>query len=331
MKKFDKYFDNNKIISYLCRIRAKLARQRNKKHLIHLLTKNQSFNYHNKKQNEYEKELCDLLPCRKKWKNIGEKYRKYNDNTINSVDKNVLSIKKTIKFYQKHNPNEKFLQNLNKFISEIKASILDENYIIPIPSIYPKPKDKIKKEESNPCRPISSYSLKDKIIISLTNKYFTELFDRLFYKYSFAFRATKSDNNEKKVLSHSDAIKKILDYRININAKHLWVVECDIQKFYDTVNHKIIRKKYQSLIKKVKRKNPDFYDFNAERIFYKYLDSYQFNRDVLPLNNDNEFWKTRKITNGKFEWVENGFKKYGYYKDLKRHPIGIPQGERFPG
>jgi hypothetical protein len=106
MKKFEEYFKDEAIIFYLCRLRAKYAKNRNKKHLMHLLTSADEFNYHVndcKKYSEYEKkfneDLNKLFPSRRKWKNIGKESR-YNPKTkekLTSTDKNIDSLLKTIK------------------------------------------------------------------------------------------------------------------------------------------------------------------------------------------------------------------------------------------
>ena len=84
MLKFDKYFTDEEIIKYLCRTRAKHARLRNKKHLLHVLTEKDGFNYHintdknKEKLSPLEKELSPILPPRRKWKKL-TKINRYNE------------------------------------------------------------------------------------------------------------------------------------------------------------------------------------------------------------------------------------------------------------
>ena len=53
MKEFETYFSSDIIVTYLCKLRAKVANTRNKKHLIHLLTDSEKFNYHVKDSEKY--------------------------------------------------------------------------------------------------------------------------------------------------------------------------------------------------------------------------------------------------------------------------------------
>jgi len=332
METFEEFVTDKKIIFYLCRMRAKLAKQRNRKHLIHLLSSNPRYNYHNAKLCDLESELQEILPRRKQWKQLGEKTRKQNGQPLNSLNKNIKSLAVTIESFKKQNPNEPFLLNLNKFITSIKDAISDPNYSICKPNTYPKPKDKDDKKEScEVCRPISIFSLKDKIIIGLANKFLTRLFDTHFCDNSLAFRAPRQEREDKKTPTHHDAIREIKAYLERQNGKQLWVAECDMKKFYDTVNHSIIKREFKKLLKKVKKDYPTLPTESIERIFYNYVDCYAFNKDILPLNERPEYFKKFKIAKGQFGWVKEKLLELGYYKSISKAQIGVPQGGALSG
>lgn len=331
MKELNKNINDGFIINFLCIIRAKLANQRKKKHLLLYLTKNKEYNYHldikkkpEKKDNE-DFELCDVLPRRKKWINVDKALRIKNNNIINSIKRNIISLKLSINHYKNTNPEEPFLKNLEKFIFQINNNFTDNNYKIKEPKIIPLVR-------KNKCRPISNYSLKDKILISYANKCLTKLLDKYFKDCSFAFRALKSVENKKVYLSHHDAINSIVEYRKKYFGKDLWVAECDMKKFYDSVSHTIIRKYFKRLINKVKKDNPELYDEYIESILNKYLNSYNFYKNVYILNNNNNYWKEfNNIKNGCFGWVKDDLEKAGYFKSIKRAKIGVPQGGALSG
>ena len=326
MQELKQYITRENIIFYLCRIRAKLAKSKNKEHLIHLISSNEKYNYHIRKD---EDEVLMFFPSRKKWKKLGLKNRVRNGKKLNSIEKNIQSLLITIKWYEKNEPNADFLIHLNSFIDVVQTSIYDKRYKIETPKTYPKVKGD-KNDIENICRPISLFNLKDRIIISLINKYFTDLFDDLFYDNSMAFRAVKQLENGKINITHHDAIKRIIEYKNKINSKHIWVSECDMKKFYDTVNHTQIKKYFKKFINKTKKVFPNYYDVNAERIFYSYLNSYTFNKCVYPLNKKHSYFEDFHIINGKFEWVEKDLLN-GYYKRLGNAKIGVPQGGALSG
>ncbi|KYG82797.1 reverse transcriptase domain-containing protein [Roseivirga echinicomitans] len=331
MRKLETYIEERNIIFYLCRIRAKIAKRRNKKHLIHLISSDSKKNYHVSINDETldENEICSLFPSRKKWRKLGEKNRYRNGKKLNSLEKNIKSLQITIEWYRENDPNAVFLKRLDIFLLSVQESIKSQEYSISEPSTYPKRKDKLKKAQTV-CRPISIFNLRDRIIICLVNKYFTDLFDDLFHDNSMAFRAVKKVNGKPYSITHHDAIKEIVKYKRQNKGKKLWVSECDMKKFYDTVNHSVIKEHFKKFMNQVKRKNPELYDVNAEHLFYSYLNCYSFNKSVYPLNKDQAYFSKYNITNGVFEWVEDDLLSK-HYKKLNNAKIGVPQGGALSG
>lgn len=336
MNAFETYFTDESIIYYLCKHRVKYAQNRSKKHLIHLLTDDPFYNYHKQealKQSDYEKkfisDLNELIPPRRKWKPIGKPSRFNNSgHKKTSVQKNFDSLVKTIKYFRREHPSEPFVQKLNQFIIDIRLSIRKRSFNITTPTIYPKLKEKVNSKGENKCRPISLFDLRDRIILSITNKYLTELFDPYFDDCSYAFRAKRNVENYKK-LSHHDCIKAIQNYQTISKPNLLWVVECDMEKFFDTVNHKRIVKEYRMLMRKAKADSPHLKFSQVTRIFNSYLRCYTFNLNVYPLNKDEQYWLTCNIKDGIFGWVEKELSPY--YTNMSNERIGIPQGGALSG
>ena len=143
MKEFETYFSSDAIITYLCKLRAKVANSRNKRHLIHLLTDSDKYNYHVKDSEkllkhdeenasgfikyeiEFLNQLNKILPPRKKWVNLGGDSRidKNTKQLISSTKRNEYALIKTIKSYRKKSPNEPWLLELDKFIKDIQLLI----------------------------------------------------------------------------------------------------------------------------------------------------------------------------------------------------------------
>ena len=144
MKEFNLYFNETDIIRQLCKIRVKIAKNRNKKHLLHLLTSNEDYNYHlennSKEPNEFEiyqkginDKLKTLLPPRRQWVKIGSKSRvkdKATNEFLTSNDKNFYALLKTIRKHKKIKSTEQWFINLMKFISEIQKKALSNSYSV---------------------------------------------------------------------------------------------------------------------------------------------------------------------------------------------------------
>lgn len=341
MRTFEGYFSKNEIFKMICKVRVKLAKNKSKKHLLHLLTSNPSYNYHVKfnsePQNDFEvnqKELTDfllsILPPRKKWLKLGEQSRrkpKRENEFLTSNDKNYYSLLKTIKAESKKSIKANWFLNLEKFVEEVIAISRGNEYEVSRPIIFPKLKEKVKADKQNECRPICIYSLKDRIVLSLTNKFLTRVFDEQFQDSSFAFRSKR--NSKGNIISHHDCILGIGEFRSENVTFNLFVAECDMKKFYDTVNHKIAIRLFQSLIKTSKEKYPEINFDIPVKIFESYLKSFAFNRDI-PKPTDKDYWDSYKIEKGYFGWIEKKeYRKHYYF--FSRSRIGVPQGGALSG
>ncbi len=346
MKKFEDYFTAKTITAFLCKLRAKQASKRNKNNILYRLSKASKYNYHkteSENYTEYEKifycQLNELLPKRRQWiePNAKGRINKKTKEKYSTADKNASAIAQTISFYSKKFPEEMFLKNLDAFIKDIHQTIFNTEIKIDTPTIYPKYKDKVAvpKGKVNKPRPISLFRLKDRIILSLTNRYLTDLFDEYFQPSSFAFRAKNKTTNI--LPTHHDCIKALKAFRENNEEGILYAVECDMEKFFDSVDHKLIKELFYNLIAKVKEINPKE-DFTAPtKIFNAYLDSYAFNINSLPLNKDFAYWDTHlekfknKNLQRSYSWVEKELVNERYYEDINNERIGIPQGGALSG
>jgi len=344
MKQFDSYFTENEILRQICKIRVKLAKTKSKKHLLHLLTSSDKYNYHLKSnkipRNEFEQYQHDLtvflreiLPPRSKWVRLGENSRRKPRNKnefLTSNDKNFYSLLKTIKVHGRKDLKEQWYLNLKKFVEETlelsKNHLFSLNKPLILPKLKGKLKEKFKEGEVNECRPICIFNLKERIILSITNKFLTQLFDEYFQDSSYAFRSKKSA--EGTILSHHDCINDILQFRSKNKDIVLYIAECDMKKFYDTVNQKIVKTLFDELITKSKLLYPNLNLDNPIHIFESYLNCFAFNIDI-PKSSEIAYWNSYKISRGEFTWVGDDISKH--YSDITVERIGVPQGGALSG
>jgi hypothetical protein len=320
---FEDCFSPKNIINYLSKQRAKIAKKRSKLHILNSISKSKRYNYHSRVREETENnEVCFMMPPRRLWVSPGFKKRYKNSEALNSIDKNQKAIFSTIQKHYKLNEKYKYMKKLDEFVKDIIVSINSIDFEFKSPKIQPARKSK----ESSICRPISIFSLKDNLINCLTNKYLVHYFDDLFYENSFAFRAGRKFDNDTRVPTHHDAFKKIIDYLQENQGKTIYVAECDMQKFYDTVHHRIVMKQFRRLC--LKNLFKCRCDKRAKRIFIRYLECYSFYNNVSKL--DVSFFEKYKIKDGSFEWVK-GIEDYYKTKRRELANIGIPQGGALSG
>lgn len=329
---FKDFSSDKAILDILCKMRVKLAHRRNRDHLIHLHTLNPHKNYHRNVAKSDEL-LCSLFPPRKRWKTVLQ-HKRFKDGAARSTsEKTLISLYATIKYFERTEPTANFLIQMNNFIKEIQSALHDGGYKIASPKIIPKLKeDKPSLTKKNICRPIASFGLKDKIILSITNRYLTAIFDPFFIERSYAFRYKRLINGKEMCPTHHEPVEEILAYRKEHDGVSLFVTECDMKKFFDTVNHSVIKGIFRQFFdRKLILAYPVEDINNAKRILYDYLAVYTFNHSVLSLNDDQRNFMKFNIPDGKYEWVKEELISNGYYKRITSAKIGIPQGGALSG
>lgn len=325
---FEDYFTDERILHYVCRHRAKIAKRKNRQQLIYNVSGNRAI-LSKGQDNEQDELLRSILPPRRKWKKLDAKARtKANGQPLNSFDKIVRILKHTVRCFQRKNADEPFLKHLMCFCANIRENVMGPNPVLPAPRIIACRK----KPRGTECRPIAEYPLAAKIAICLTNKYLSSRFDKYFEPCSFAFRMRETGDVVARPPTHHDAFAKIVETRRALPDHEFWMAECDIQKFYDTVNHSLLKKAFKKLVAKVSRAHSEGpLSKEAVRVFMAYLDSYSFNKNVLPLNDPmGNYFADRRMPGCKFAWVENEL-KVDAYRSLKNAKIGVPQGGALSG
>lgn len=325
MRPFEDYFSFDNIVDFLVKQRVKISFQAHQQQYLDKILKITSDLDFNDLSF-----LQSVLPPRKKWSRSDTFSKRQKLNT--AVENNKISIKNTI--YKIHrrfiNKELQFLetpiwyQNLRKYIFEIKVrTFQDKDFFIHYPDIIPKEKEK----GSLIMRPIANFHIDDKLILSLTNKYLTKIFDSIFLDNSTAFR---QHIGLKRSPKHHDVIKEIKDYRLINKDQPLYVAECDIKKFFDCVYHSVIIKRYDELKKELYEREI-FIDRFAETILHSYLNCYSFNHKVLVKNSDEDYWTGfNKKTECKFGWSNHLVEKLKN-NEIGNEKIGIPQGGALSG
>lgn len=281
-----------------------------------------------------QKFFYSLFPPRKEWAHLNYEKRK----NLNQVKRNQLMLWYTVlKEQKKQGHHSEWYIRLMDYVNHIKSMSLNSNYSFhkPVVALLEK------KREGNTieCRPVCKFSKDDKIITSLFNRALTHLFDDYFYQYSYAFRAV-TPTTEKEELAHLEAVKEIKEFRRN-HTGTLHVAECDMKKFYDTIDHDIIKQRFCQLLRKCKVSNMiELKEFNLlKKVMYSYIDCFNFYQDIYRLNNKpaHPVWQKIKAVNGekkKIGWIMDDLRKKEWKYRTRKHYkqfLGVPQGGALSG
>lgn len=322
------FVTDKRIIECICRKRASEAGKRHDAHHRHALSANA-------KIPEVSHIVYTLTPPRRQWVHLGRKGRTTaalggKQQTISTEERTYRSVLWTILQDIRKSSKASYLDELRSFIQGLKARIQDPEYTIETPRIIPILK-KRKAESKDEYRPICLFeNLYDAIIIILANRYLSRLFDGYFYEDSLAFRPERAFHGKTTTTFHHDAIGLISKYLQLNKGKTVYVAECDMQKFYDTVDHEVVREEYTKLLALSRRDNPGTGFDEITRVFNSYLDCYTFTKCVWQKNFDSDYWSQYEIVNGAFGWV-NEYQKRADSPKSKMPEVGVPQGGALSG
>ena len=138
-------------------------------------------------------------------KNLQEAMKRVKSNKgASGIDK--MSVEEIDEYFSKH-------------IEEIKTSIWEKKYRPrAVKRVYiPKPNGKK--------RPLGIPVVVDRVIQQAVAQVFSELYDECFSEHSYGFRPNRSAHQ---------AMEEVLFY---LNEGCEWVIDIDIEKYFDTVNH----------------------------------------------------------------------------------------------
>ena len=275
-------------------------------------------------------QVFTLMPARNSWHRPRKQERRLNSGEESKSHKQILtrSIAITIQQHRKQETPPQYIKNLDAFISSMREDICSCKPITFNSIKIIGKKKKVNSEGIEILRPICVFeSLREKLLIALASKYLTEVFDCLLHEEILSYRPLrKYHGSETPVLTDRDnAIQNIHAYRKTHRCGTLYVAECDIQKYFDTINHDVIRSCFKTFADKVKAIDANFDYSQVERIVDAYLNSYSFYRNVESINEE------IRVRNQQFEvpkahlFIERGCYTAEEFEAAKSK-IGIPQG-----
>jgi hypothetical protein len=152
-----------------------------------------------------------------------------------------------------------------QFVSEMRKRIKEESHCITSPRIILTGKH----GQPQVYRPIAVYDdLADRVLLSLTARYLRDCFDEDLVDNLYSFRRSGK-------VSHHSAVRDLESYRQQKGQSGLYVAECDIKAFFDTVSHAVVEESFRSAFDKAAARGREP-DPRAAAVLDAYLASYSF-------------------------------------------------------
>lgn len=261
--------------------------------------------------------LYSLFPPRKKWCSVGKRGDHRRDDSAEYRNRRALWY--TYRKAVQDKSAEDWYKRLIAYADEIVAYVHHPD-IIRKPCVIPTPK----KDKPHQYRPICSFRLKERIALTIINKCLTDKLDPHFLPCSYAFRSRRAD--QEYAFMHLPAVLQLQQYRKEHGEQLLYVAECDMKKFYDTIDHDVIWERFEELLDGIK--DMDLYGRKLyEQWMGLYLDCYNFNDDVYVPSKDDalNLWKNKKDPKEKEDYIL-------WVDECEKLPvdrinrIGVPQG-----
>ena len=319
-------FAERKIIFVLCKERAKCCRRNKSQHDFSLPEDEADISV-------TRKFLSTVMPPRSIWiqpcRKIRQKRFMQQDNRPDLKRMHRYAIQRTIerdRRLQQNGQSFPYLDRLDRFVDALMQRIRAKDVHFDAPQLYPLHKSTKRAEDGHRIivfRPLSIYAnLEDKLIIALASMYIARYFNADLHANILSYRPPRRWRGvNRHVTDYNDGIKAIATYRDDHQSEPIYAADCDIRKFYDTLQHDMVRRCVREMVDKRQ-------DLSSEgkrqimNVMDAYLASYNFYEHALMPSQAKNFWhpfyrrhQRKDDDECRFEWIES-----------KDNRIGVPQG-----
>lgn len=279
--------------------------------------------------------LSRIMPPRRTWVRPAKRVKLYNgavDTSKNAEKALLLTIDRDRK-NRSANPRI-YLDELDAFIGHIRERLSGDNLKLESPQLMPILKNQRVLPDRTlevTCRPLSVYRrLEDKIILSLTSRYLTQLLDKHLHENILSYRPAHIFlGQEHHVPDFNDGIRLIKNFLKEHDSENIYVADCDIKKFYDTIPHSTVIECFNRILDKTRLNTEG--KAQVMTVIKAYLNSYNFYTNVLTVADSTPqlFHKVRRRLHDhdnkntyRIGWVDDIMK----LNEEEQRQRGVPQG-----
>ena len=290
------------LLRLLCRWRAKLSRQRDSVQRLSACVRDGV-----DPVRAIPDTVAGLLPSRRTWLRMGRPER-LRQGEVRALE--VAIFRSALRDLARP-PREwpLWVRNFKSLVEDVGRLRMSERVCFHPPRLHLIPKGK-----GSARRCLASFDhVPDRLLLSCAAGYLRSLFDGLMDDCSFAFRKDGA-------YSYRTAIDEVVRYRRRFAGRRIYVAECDIQSFFDVIDHRVVETAYDGFVQQLepsRRPDPEL-----RRILRGYLDAFT-SRGNLAVSEDPRVVPLRHLVKPLEETDVGRFHPGQRLADL---PLGIPQG-----
>lgn len=227
MRPLEHYVSDRRLVAILCRKRLAMARKSRRQLFVSKFSGVQAVATHDV--------LLQVLPPRRHWPRLLRRERAGADDLPRAnaacFAEYVLDALVSRKQYQWTTRLRLFLDQLRDRVLNWKDSdSFKPHRHIPIPKARPGRGQKY--------RVLAPYALQDALVDSVFASYLRDRIDAALDPDCYAFRLPRDG----RPVTHHDAVAGLRRFARMGTSRSLWVAECDIQGFFDSVSHHVTRR-----------------------------------------------------------------------------------------
>lgn len=260
------------------------------------------------KNTQSEDLIRKCLPARRKWVRLGSPERqRIGESRIveTTIYRSALRV-----LNDPNGERAEWTLNWASLLRDVETLRSAEQVVFHPPTLHLKPKGKGVKWR----RCLASFDYPaDKLLLSRAATYLRDVFDPLMDDGSYAFRKDAS-------YSYKTAIDDLVRYRRQHTDEKLYVAECDIQSFFDVINHQVVLEAYDGFVQQLEDANRP--DPQLRKIVEGYLYCFT-SRGNLAASEDPKVVPFRHLVK---PLEDTGVHRFYPGRDLTDVPLGIPQG-----
>lgn len=181
--------------------------------------------------------------------------------------------------------------------------------------VFSPPRLLLKAKSESEFRCLARYSdLSDRLLLGVAGRFLRDTFDVQMRPESYAFRSDGTIN-------HATAIQKLVNYRKRRGDGTLYVAECDIQSFFDVLNHDVVLDAYDMFVERSEEPVDPWF----RKVVRAYLDSYSSFRSLADATNIEEDQKP-KVSFMRSSVLQKDLRKMYGKGDFRDVGMGVAQG-----